>query len=178
MGRPKALLPLRGGTFLSVLADTLSIHCNPVIAVFGFDGENVASAAPPALTSVINPDYQHGMLTSLQAGLKALHEIDAPVLFTLVDHPAVASETVAALIAAGAGIAIPRFEGRRGHPVLVESGIAREFRREPATSKVRYVIDRHPDRIRYIDVNDPGICDDVDNPRLYQALLQREAGRA
>jgi hypothetical protein len=42
---------------------------------------------------------------------------------------------------------------------------------------VRYTIDRHASEIDYIDVNDPGICDDIDDPALYQSLLEREASR-
>ena len=37
--------------------------------------------------------------------------------------------------------------------------------------------DSHLNCIRYIDVEDPGISDDVDNPALYEALLAREAAR-
>jgi CTP:molybdopterin cytidylyltransferase MocA len=178
MGRPKALLPFRGGTFLSVLAGTLGSYCSPVVAVFGFDGEAVAARAPEGVIPVINRDYRLGMLTSLQAGLRALGAYAGPVLFTLVDHPAVEPATVELLFHMDAGIAIPRLAGRRGHPVLLPPDIADEFLAEPVTSKVRDVIDRHAARIRYVDVDDPGICDDVDDPEIYQALLRRESGPA
>jgi molybdenum cofactor cytidylyltransferase len=177
MGRAKALLPFRGGTFLSVLFGTLSPYCSPVVAVFGFYGDTVAAGAPAGMVSAINRNYQLGMLTSLQTGLRVLPESTDHVMFTLVDHPAVTRATVETLIAAAADIAIPRIDGKRGHPVLVSRQIALEFLAEPVTSKVRDVIDRHADAIRYIDVDDPGICDDVDNPALYEALLAREAAR-
>ena len=175
MGRAKAWLPFRGGTFLSVLAGTLAPYCSPLIAVFGLEGEAGAAAVPEGVNAVINRDYRLGMLSSLQAGLGALTESCNGVLFTLVDHPAVSRATVERLLAADADIAIPRIAGERGHPVLVSAGIAREFLAEPHTSKVRDVIDRHAERIRYIDVDDPGIRDDVDDPAIYEALLVREA---
>lgn len=178
MGRAKAFLPFRGGTFLSTLAGTFAQFCSPVIAVFGFDGDTAAASAPDNVVPVINREYQAGMLTSLKAGLRAidLHTIDR-VLFTLVDHPAVSAETVAALIATQADIAIPRFEGKRGHPVLMRAALASEYLDEPKTAKVRDVIERHAGRILYLDGNDPGIRDDVDDPALYEALLAREAAR-
>jgi molybdenum cofactor cytidylyltransferase len=180
MGRAKALLPFRDGTFLSVLAGTLARDCSPVVAVFGFNGEAVAESAPEGVVAVINRDYRLGMLSSLRTGLRALPDRAASsagqrVLFTPVDHPAVARATLEKLIAADADIAIPRIGGQRGHPVLLSAGIAREFLAEPDNSKVRDVIDRHTNRIRYIDVDDPGIRDDVDDPALYEALLAREA---
>ena len=174
MGRAKALLPFRDGTFLSVLAETLGRSCAPVIAVFGAPG--VMEQAPPNVRAVENARYREGMLTSLQAGLRALKEFDR-VLFTLVDHPAVLPATVERLLRSGAPIAIPRHDGRRGHPVVVGRGIAEEFLREPGTAEVRAVINRHAADIEYIEVDDPGIQDDVDDPVLYAALLAREAAR-
>jgi molybdenum cofactor cytidylyltransferase len=176
MGRPKAFLPFRGGTFLSTLAETFAPFCSPVVAVFGFDGDAAARLAPPGVTPVINRKYQRGMLTSLQAGLRSLDLVATDrVLFTLVDHPAVAPETLSCLIDTSSDIAIPRLDGKRGHPVLISRAIAADFLHEPETAMVRDVIDRNGDRILYLDVNDPGIRDDVDDLSLYESLLAREA---
>ena len=178
MGRAKAFLPFRSGTFLSTLAGAFQPFCDPLIAVFGFDGDAAATLAPNSVTAVVNRDYRLGMLTSLQAGLRAfdLDSIDR-VFFTLVDHPAVSPATLEALCASEAPIAIPRFAGKRGHPVLIGREIAREYLAEPQEALVRDVIDRQPDRIEYIEVADPGINDDVDDPAVYAALLEREAVR-
>jgi len=178
MGRPKALLPFRDGTFLSILSDTLNAFCDPIVAVFGFNGEALSQSAPREVKPVVNPHYREGMLTSLQTGLRTL-DLDTldRILFTLVDHPAILPGTIASLLASDAPIAIPRLAGRRGHPVIVTAAIAREFLAEPTTAKVRYVIDRHVEEIEYMEVPDPGINDDIDDPELYHSLLQREAAQ-
>ena len=176
MGRPKATLPFRDGTFLSVLARTLGGVCCPVVAVFGFEGDAMAAHASAGVIPVVNHNYKLGMLTSLQCGLRALGAIQTPVLFTLVDHPAVRPDTVSLLADTDAPIVIPRFAGRRGHPVRLNPQIARQFLEEPVSSKVRDLIDRNAASIRYLDVDDAAINDDVDNPELYQALLARETG--
>ena len=49
MGSPKALLPFRGGTFLSVVADTLGTHCSPVVGVFGAQAARLMAQAPIGL---------------------------------------------------------------------------------------------------------------------------------
>jgi molybdenum cofactor cytidylyltransferase len=177
MGRPKAFLPFRGGTFLSAIAQTLGTRCSPVIAVFGFDAARLSAQAPASVVPVTNPDYEQGMLTSLQAGLRAVPAACDTVLFTLVDHPAITRETVDVLFDSTSPIAIPRMHGKRGHPVLVRRRIFEEFLAEPLTAKVRDVIDRHAEEIEYIEVDDPGISDDIDDPRLYEGLLAREATR-
>lgn len=177
MGRPKALLPFRDGTFLTVLAETLGHDCSPVYAVFGFDAERLMAHAPASVIAVENPDYQQGMLTSLQAGLRAMPVLPERVLFTLVDHPALDSRTVRELLRSDAELAIPRYRGKRGHPVIMRRAIAREVMAEPVTSKLNHVMDRHCAEIHYIDVDDPGVCEDIDDPRLYQDMLAREAAR-
>jgi molybdenum cofactor cytidylyltransferase len=174
MGRPKAHLPFRDGTFLSVLADTLGEFCSPVVAVFGAPG--VIDRAPENVMPVENPRYREGMLTSLQAGLRVVPG-GCRILFTLVDHPAISPDTVSRLLQSTAEITIPRHNGKRGHPVIVSAAIAREFLDEPGTAEVRIVINRHASLIDYVEVEDPAIYDDVDNPELYQALMDREAQR-
>jgi molybdenum cofactor cytidylyltransferase len=174
MGRPKALLPFRGGTFVSVLAETLGEFCSPVYAVFGFEAERMVTQTPPSVVAVENPNYQQGMLTSLQAGLRAMNQLPDRVLFTLVDHPAVGADTVRQLLRHDAALVIPRYAGKRGHPVIISREIALEALAEPATSKLNNVVDRHAAEIRYVDVDDAGVRDDIDDPGLYQELLARE----
>lgn len=176
MGQPKALLAFRGGTFLSVLAETLAQACSPVYAVFGCDADELMKSAPESVVAVKNPNYRDGMLTSLQAGLRTIDKLPERILFTLVDHPAVSSETVSALLQAGAPIAIARFGGKRGHPVVIDRSIANEILAEPLSSKLNNILDRHT--IRYVDVNDPAVIDDIDNPAMYRELLAREGARA
>lgn len=126
------------------------------------------------IASVENRDYALGMLTSLQAGLRSTGDCDT-VLFTLVDHPAISLSTVDALLDSNGPIAIPRYQGKRGHPVCIRREIVREFLAEPVESKVRDVIDRHANEIDYVEVADPGISDDIDDPALYEQLLARES---
>lgn len=178
MGRAKALLPFRGGTFLSVLAETLSTWCAPVCAVFGSDAEQLMPGAPPPVIAVANPDYRHGMLTSLQAGLRALHELPERVLFTLVDHPSLRSATVGALLQCDGALVIPRYAGKRGHPVIIRRDIAREILEEPVTAKLNDIVDRHAGEIQYMDTEDPGVREDIDDPESYRELLAREGARA
>jgi molybdenum cofactor cytidylyltransferase len=178
MGRPKALLPYRGGTFVSVLAEKLGEICAPVCVVFGYQARELMPCAPSGAIAAENRDYRFGMLTSLQAGLRALPAIPERVLFTLVDHPAVETNTVRLLLEADGALVIPRYLGKRGHPVILGREIVREILAEPGTSKLNQIMDRHPDEIRYLDVDDSGVRDDIDDPRLYEELLTRDGARA
>ena len=98
MGFPKALLRYHEETFLDTLIGLFAAHCSPVIVVLGSQAERIRQAAIRPATFVVNPDWQRGMTTSLQCGLRALAEDCEGVLLTLVDHPAVSPATLEHLL--------------------------------------------------------------------------------
>jgi molybdenum cofactor cytidylyltransferase len=172
MGSPKALLDFRGETFLDHLIGVLLDFCSPVIAVLGSDAvrirEGLAQADRAILT--VNQQFQLGQLSSMQAGLRALPTGIDRVVFTLVDHPNLDRTTLARLLREDAPLVIPRFQGRRGHPMIFAASLAAEFLSLPPESSAREVLRCHSADIVYVDVDDPGIRDDIDNPELYARL--------
>jgi molybdenum cofactor cytidylyltransferase len=184
MGSPKALLRYRGQTFLDTLISLFAPRCSPVIVVLGADADKIrrglsfngAPDAPldaaPQATFVINPDYRTGQTSSMQCGLRAVPASAEGVLFTLADHPAVAASTIDALAAQPRPlIRVPRFEGRRGHPVWFSRALIAEFLALPANGAARDVVYSHTDETEYLDVNDPGILADIDDPAAYRELI-------
>jgi molybdenum cofactor cytidylyltransferase len=173
MGSPKALLEFRGDTFLDRLIRCFSAYCAPVIVVLGHEPEVIRAGVRAAGSAVfvLNPDYSRGQFSSLQCGLRAVPEEAAGVLFTPVDHPNIEPATVRQLIAAGAPIAIPQYLGRHGHPVLFTRALIPEFLALGPDAQARQVLHGHAGEIRYLDVADPGILDDIDDPDAYHRLL-------
>ena len=184
MGSPKALLLYRGETFLDTLSGLFAARCSPVIVVLGAAAEEIrAHAARPAVF-VVNHDYPSGQTSSLQCGLRAVPPESPGVLFTLVDHPAVAPGTIDALLAdtgtnacaTGANaratlLRVPRFQGRRGHPIWISRRLIPEFLALPASGAARDVVRRHAGETAFIDIEDPGILADIDDPEAYRNLL-------
>jgi molybdenum cofactor cytidylyltransferase len=173
MGSPKALLEFRGETFLNRLIGLFSARCSPMIVVLGAVAEEIRASASQGPLFTLNRDYRTGQTSSMQCGLRAVPETAVGVLFTLVDHPAVSEETVAALLAPGDGLLrVPRFEGRRGHPVWFSRELIPEFLALPPDGAARDVVRSHRDRTDFVDVDDPGILADIDDPAAYRALLE------
>jgi molybdenum cofactor cytidylyltransferase len=106
----------------------------------------------------------------MQCGLRAVPPGARGVLFTLVDHPNVADATVRALLETGAPLAIPRYQGRRGHPIWFSRDLIAEFLALDIASTARDVVDRHAAEIHYLEVDDPAILDDVDDPEAFRRL--------
>lgn len=170
MGRPKALLDYHGETFIARLVRIFATVCDPVIVALGHGAETLSPHVPEPARVVMNPDPGRGQLSSLQIALTALPPSISGFLFTLVDCPAVNPATVQAVAAQNGDLVIPRYQGRRGHPVRVSCTLIAEFLSLPPTAETRQVINAHADAIRYLDLDDPGILVDADDPAAYARL--------
>jgi len=172
MGSPKALLNYGGETFLNRLIRVFSFHCDPVIVVLGATAEDIRSRLARPARIVVNEDWRSGQTSSMQCGLRAVPPDAEGVLFTLVDHPAVTPQPVEALLRPGAGrIRVPRFAGRRGHPIWFSRDLIAEFLAVPVTGAARDVVRAHAAETEFLDRNDPGILADIDDPAAYEALI-------
>jgi len=181
MGSPKALLEFQGEAFLDRLISLFRQRCAPVIAVLGAQREIVRAGLRRMDEAflVANPDYRLGQLSSMQCGLRAVPPTATGVLFTLVDHPAVTPATIARLLDApddsGEPLRIPRYGGRRGHPIWISQSLIPEFLALPAECSAKDVIARYAGAIHYVDVDDRGVVTDIDDPAAYQQLLAGSA---
>ena len=173
MGFPKALLDYRGATFLDTLTGLFAERCSPVIVVLGAAAGEIRASAAQRAEFVLNADYARGQITSMQCGLRAVPPEAEGVLFTLVDHPAVAPATLDALLAARGSdlLRVPRYRGRRGHPVWFSCGLIPEFLALPENGAARDVVRRHAAETAFLDLEDAGIAADIDDPAASQSLI-------
>lgn len=151
-----------------------------------------AAAERPELVVAFNPDPERGMLSSVLAGLDALAGGAAPepggaggalrpadpLLVCPADLPALLPATVAAVLAAltatGAGtppgLAVPVHDGRRGHPLAVAPRLVPEIPGLDPAVGLRQLLERRPDEVVEVPVDDPGAVRDLDTPEDYEEL--------
>jgi len=180
MGRPKALLPLGGGTFITRLCSTLTAAgLDDVIVVAGADLEAVTSAVGQAGLSariIENPRHHEGQLSSVLAGLAVADRpgVEAVVVH-LVDVPLVSAGTVRAVMDAfrrtRAPIVRPVINGRHGHPVLFARDVFDELRRADPSVGAKAVVRAHAADACDVPVDDEGACRDIDTPEDYARLI-------
>jgi molybdenum cofactor cytidylyltransferase len=177
MGTPKALLKFQNETFLDRMLRLFSNVSNPVIVVLGHQSSQIRSGIARSADAIftVNPDPERGMLSSLQCGLTALPAETEAVMFTPVDHPNLQPATLeklAALFQAHrAPVIVPTYEGQHGHPVCIERALAHELLALPPSAMASDVIHRYVGQTSYIEVNDPAVTTDVDDPEAYAGLL-------
>jgi CTP:molybdopterin cytidylyltransferase MocA len=177
MGGPKALLRLGDETFLARACRLLSRPgIASVVAVLGAEAERVRAAAglPAAAKVVVNESWSDGMLSSVWRGLDAAEDEAADaVLLHPVDHPLVQAETVERVIQAlssSAAIAVPTWDGRRGHPGGFHRSVFAELRAAPPDRGARVVLAADPGRVVHVP-GDPGCVGGIDTPADYERAL-------
>jgi molybdenum cofactor cytidylyltransferase len=174
MGTPKALLDYRGETFLARLIHVLGTVCDPVIVALGYHAEEIRASAHGHAQFAVNPDPSRGQLSSLQTALAQVPNNAEGFLFLPVDCPAAEPETIRQIVdtfrSSGALLVIPRFEGRRGHPVCASRALIAEFLALPPTAQAKDVVRRHA--AHYLETSDPGVLSDIDDPEAYRILQE------
>ncbi len=175
MRENKVLLPWRDGKPLvaHAAAKYLKAGIETVIVVTGRDAAEVQAAlASLEARCVHNPDYATGeILSSVKVGLKALPADVAAAFIQPADMPCVPAQLIPRLAAAhepGWNVA-PRFEGQRGHPVLLDRAYWRAMLDLPASSMPRAAL--RDSRLRTLDVEDEGVLLDIDTRETYERVL-------
>jgi molybdenum cofactor cytidylyltransferase len=182
MGRPKALLPIDGQTFIErIVAALKQSGIERIIVVLGFNAEEMRREIEHLPVEIlINQAYQQGQLSSLQVALRRLNSeqnCDA-ILVHLVDHPYLSAAVVNRMIdryrETKNGIVIPKYRGKRGHPVLFDRSLFAELLSAPLDQGAKAVVNAHRDQTLEIDTEDIGITLDIDTPELYRRHVKGE----
>jgi molybdenum cofactor cytidylyltransferase len=179
MGRLKALLPFGAGTVIEqVLQPLLHAELAAVVVVLGYRAADITTVIQHLPVQILhNPEYQHGMTTSVQVALRDITPLPDAYLLALVDQPQLRPELIQQLVFAvahtGKGMIIPTHHGKRGHPII----LARRYRQEVLAlgphQGLNVVTRGHPDDTLEIPVESDDILRDMDYQEDYEAELQR-----
>jgi CTP:molybdopterin cytidylyltransferase MocA len=181
MGRSKALLDAGGRSFLAATVGALTAGgCDPVVVVLAVGQEDEARRAQAAgALCLTNPDPGEGPITSLRLALSALADTAEAVAYLPVDHPKVRPETVVslreALLASQAPLALPLYDGKRGHPALFRRALFPALMDPGLDGGARTVVHAHLDEAILLEVDDPGVVTDIDTPEAYRRAFFPES---
>ena len=173
-GGGKLLAPLRtafddipAGTPIGVAACRHLVAALPeTIAVVRPGDSRLAAALAAEGASVIEcVRADEGMGASLACGVTASADAAGWVV-ALADMPWIEVATiraVAAAVAAGADIAAPEFEGRRGHPVAFSRRHGAALAALEGDEGARAILAAHKASIRTLAVDEAGVIRDIDH---------------
>jgi len=181
MGRPKALLPIDGQTFIErIVAALKQTTVGKIIVILGHNARELeAKISHLPVQILINTDYRQGQLSSLQLAVRDL-QADADcdgMLVHLVDHPylapALVQEMIRRFYETKKRIIVPRYHGKRGHPVIFSNTLFGELLSAPMAEGAKAVVNAHRAETLEIDTQEEGIAVDIDTPELYQQHVRR-----
>jgi molybdenum cofactor cytidylyltransferase len=175
-GGRKLLAPFEGRPLIAGALDAaFSAPARQVLLVTDGDPELAGIAVDQArslgreadLEIVVTADCVEGMGASLRSGVARLSANVDGVFVFLGDMPRVPTslaQDLAKALVPGVDAVAPRFEGRRGHPVLFGKACLPALRNLSGDLGAREVLAAMGGRLALVDGLDAGVLFDVDRP--------------
>ena len=178
MGRPKALLPYREGTFLEHLIEvTRDPRIGVTRVVLGAGADVIRTVAGlDSSVVVLNPNWEQGQLSSIRAGLRSLEGIDVDgIILCPVDHPLVSARLVSDLVERfylnKKAIVLPTYNTRRGHPVIFSKTLFGELLAAPEEKGARAVVWSHAGDILEAPTDEEGVVLNINDPDMLRRAV-------
>jgi CTP:molybdopterin cytidylyltransferase MocA len=177
MGAFKPLLPFGPQTVIeSSIANLRKGGVSEIVVVVGHRGEEIREALRnTAVSFVINPDADTAMGVSIALGVANVCEPCDAVLISPADHPAIHADTIKSIVnewLSGARLVQPEYNGRGGHPVLIDQKYFGELLHLDDEGGLRGFFERHRQATRRLPVGSPFIARDMDTWEDYVSLHQ------
>jgi CTP:molybdopterin cytidylyltransferase MocA len=185
LGELKPLLIYNDQPFVVNIIFKLSRVCKKIGIVLGHEAEKIQSVIEtyfkiPALNDVreklifiTNNEFDKGMFTSLQCGVKEL--IDSEwLLYHFVDQPGLPEsfyEEFVCHIDDDHNWIQPSHNKRNGHPILFHNSFLKEIISASPDKSLRDLALSNSAKIKYWECSYPQIFQDIDTIEQYQSLI-------
>ncbi len=181
MGTFKPLLPIGDMAAIERVSDSLKkAGLETVIGVTGFKRERLSSIfAEKGIREVYNPDFEHGMFTSIRTGVAAAMAdgAESPEGFLLlpVDCPLVPPEVIKQILKKHGeepdAFIVPCYRGKKGHPLFIPAQYGPEIVAHDGEGGLKTVMNRHEDRLIRLETGTEAVVLDMDTPEGYEEVL-------
>ena len=171
----KLLQTLPDGRQIGLAAAENLIQAVPLtIAVLRPDNKELAELLQNAGLEIVFCHAQE-MADSLSTAIRysanfvdnSSNKTSAGYVIALADMPYINPLTISKVaqeISAGAAIAVPTYQGQRGHPVGFSVRFRNELEQLSGDEGARSILKRHADEIKLLACDDAGILADIDTP--------------
>ncbi len=177
MGEPKMLMPYEKSTIIETVAEkALLSKADHIVVVTGGYGPEIRNRLNRfAVDVIVNRDYEAGMLSSVQAGIRALPPGTRAAMIMLGDQPMIETEVIDHLIRVynnhAHRLVIPVYNGKRGHPLLVDLSFRDAIETLDPQVGLRQLILDNPEEVLETEVDTPAILKDIDTKKDYMDII-------
>ena len=179
MGTQKLLLPFGNSTVIShIVNQLLKSKVEKTYVVVGHQAKQVTEElSGKPVTIIHNPEYKTGMLSSVRAGIRDIPQEYDAILIALGDHPSITTNLIDEIIhefsQTDKKIIVPKYNGKRGHPILFSSIFRDEILTDYDDIGLRGLMRTHENDIYEMNVSDCSVVSDMDYPEDYQREIER-----
>jgi molybdenum cofactor cytidylyltransferase len=176
MGAFKPLLPFGNQTVVEACIEhLLDGGVERVLVVVGHRAEEMRGRLSHLPVSfALNDEEGSEMSASIARGVSEISEKAGAILIALCDQPMIPPAVIRILIdewrLRGATLVVPEFEGRGGHPVLIDRSFREELLRLDPERGLRSLFDARRAAVRRVSVASPFIARDMDTWQDYVRL--------
>jgi molybdenum cofactor cytidylyltransferase len=179
MGQPKALVDLQGSTFVEhLISATNHSRVGLTQIVLGANADAIRAKLNPVSAKIIlNPDWPKGQLSSIQSAIRNLPpNATEGLIICPVDHPLVSADLVAQLIRAfdesAKLVILPKYHGRRGHPVIFRASLYDELLAAPPDVGARQVVWDNATEVAEAETEEEGVILNLNDPETLSKALE------
>ncbi|MBW1788264.1 MAG: nucleotidyltransferase family protein [Deltaproteobacteria bacterium] len=176
----KQLLPVRGRPMLSaVLGEALTSDLDQVVLVLGHRASDIRKSLGsqlrhPRLQIIENPNYLHGISSSIKAGLREIREQCDHAMILLADMPFLEACHINTLLRAylvsGQPLGALAVAGRRSHPVVFSRDLFGELDTLEGDVGARELFRKYADSVCLAPSGKDWDDRDIDTPEDYAAI--------
>ncbi len=173
MKKQKLLLPFNGNTIVETVIKNILPAVQSVVVVLGSHRDEIRSRIEKLpVTICVNENYPDGMLSSAICGFRTLPAETRAALIFLGDQPkippSVTKQVIEAWRESGKGIVVPTFNGKKGHPVLIEKRFNPDIEKLNPEKGLRQLMIKFENEVHQVECNIPEILRDIDTPEDYR----------
>jgi molybdenum cofactor cytidylyltransferase len=179
MGFPKMLLQFNGKTMIeNVIGNVAESDSDGILVVLGAGKEDLIDLVMKYnVKYCYNEDYKDGMLSSVQCGFKNLPQDMEAVLVFQGDQPFITAEVINSVIGeyrlTGKGLIMPVFNGKRGHPLLIDCKYRDQIDNLDPGKGLRSITYLHSGDVLEVKTDEPGILRDFDTYEDYKKEINQ-----
>ncbi len=183
MGEFKPLLPFGGRSVAEACVDNLlKGGVEEVVVVLGHRADELLERLKHLqVRFAANEDTLSEMGVSISRGVEQVSHGAQALFIALVDQPAVPPEVIRFLIEergrTGARLIVPEYEGRGGHPVLIDSSFRDELLKLDPERGLRALFAAHREEVLRVPVSTPYVARDMDTWDDYRTLYLEIFGK-
>jgi molybdenum cofactor cytidylyltransferase len=176
MGAFKPLLPFGERTVVEACVGNLfDGGVEAIVVVLGHrEREMRERLGHLPLTFAVNADAESEMGASIARGVEELAPEVETILIALCDQPAIPPEVIRFLLQehrrTGARLVVPQYEGRGGHPVLIDASFRPRLLELDRERGLRALFEAHREEVLRAAVQSPYVARDMDTWDDYRAL--------